>query len=187
MHSPVGDYGRLAALHALGLMLFVVGLALGQRFPDFDQSTSLLLHRSIVTHGPWVPVMLAIAATQNRSIPLRWLAMGVSLGLAVHLAFDLFPRGWSGYALISAPFHGWTTPAFSQAWIALSAFVCAFVAAKLARGRLEETLVALGMIGVFINAVPHEEALWRPAGAAIVGGVAAMMLARLTRSLWTRD
>ena len=147
MHSPVGDYARLAAMHALGLMLFVVGLALGHEFPDFDQSTTLLLHRSIITHGPWVPVMLAIAAMQNRSIPLRWLAMGVSLGLAVHLAFDLFPRGWSGYALISAPFHGWTTPAFSQAWIALSALASAFVAARLARGRLEEVWWRWGRSG----------------------------------------
>ena len=34
--------------------------------------------------------------------------MGVCIAFSVHHAFDLFPTEWTGYALISIPFYGWT-------------------------------------------------------------------------------
>ncbi len=161
---------------ALGLILFVVGLVVGEQLPDVDQSTDLLLHRSIILHSPLVPVLLFMVATESRSVPLRRFAIGVSLGFAVHLAFDLFPRGWSGYALISLPVYGWTPAAFSKVWIALSTIVCAYLAAKLARGCLEAILFVIGVIGVFISAMPDEHTLWRPAGAIIVACGMAIVL-----------
>ena len=89
---------RLVALVAL-----VLGLAVGERFPDIDQRTELLLHRSILTHGLLAPLMLYVIVQRVDSLPVRWLAMGVCLGVAVHLAFDLFPKGWQAYALVSLP------------------------------------------------------------------------------------
>ena len=44
----------------------------------------------------------------------------MAVRVAVHLSFDLFPKGWSGFALISVPGYGWTAPWFSGAWIAIS-------------------------------------------------------------------
>ena len=165
----------------LGLALFVVGLAVGEGFPDIDQRTDLLLHRSILTHGPLVPGFLFVVAINSRSVPWRRFVMGASLGFAIHLAFDLFPRGWSGYALISLPGYGWTPVALSQAWIGLSMVACGFFAARLSNSCLETTLFGLGAIGLFISTALTEHALWRPAGAAIVACGAAIVLAYFRR------
>jgi len=37
--------------YLIGLVGLIDGLELGNEFPDIDQNTNLLLHRSIVTHG----------------------------------------------------------------------------------------------------------------------------------------
>ncbi len=92
--------------YVLGLFALLGGLAVGNWFPDIDQKTGLLLHRSIVTHGPLVPIFVFAAASGTRSIQLRWFALGVTLGVAIHLSFDLFPKNWSGFALISVPSGG---------------------------------------------------------------------------------
>ena len=88
--------------YLFGFVALVVGLAAGNWFPDVDQKTGLLLHRSIVTHGPLVPFIVVVIASGTRTIPFRWFALGLVVGFAVHLSFDLFPKGWSGFALISA-------------------------------------------------------------------------------------
>ena len=175
------DHGQRAVTGMLSLILLVVGLMVGENLPDADQSTDLLLHRSIITHGPLVPALLIIVATIQWN-PLRWFAIGVSLGLTVHLAFDLFPKGWAGYALISLPVYGWTPVVFSKVWIALSTVVCAYLAARLVSGRLEATLFVLGAIGIFIYAAPHEGALWRPALAVVTASIVAMLLSRRSHS-----
>ena len=89
--------------YLFAFVLLGVGLAVGDCFPDIDQHTGLLLHRSIVTHGPLVPLIAVAIAATSRTILLRWFALGLVVGFAVHLSFDLFPKGWSGFALISVP------------------------------------------------------------------------------------
>ena len=81
----------------------IVGLALGNKFPDIDQDTALLVHRSVFTHGPLLPFLLFLVASGIRFAPLRLFAMGFSLGVAFHLSFDLFPKAWQGFALIHVP------------------------------------------------------------------------------------
>ena len=63
--------------------------------------------------------------------------MSVSLGLAVHFSFDLFPQAWSGYALIALPGLGWTPAPFSWIWIALNIVICTYLAARLVRNGFE--------------------------------------------------
>lgn len=169
-------------MHVLGLMLLVVGLAVGLRLPDIDQSTDLLLHRSIITHGPLIPFLLFVVAVDSRLNPFRWFAVGLSLGFAVHLAFDLFPQGWVGYALVSLPSYGWTPAPVSWAWIAISVVLCAYLAAKLVRGCLETTLFVLGLAGGFAYAAFYEGELWLPAAAVVVAGLLALALTRRDRA-----
>ena len=67
--------------------------------------------------------------------------MPTAVGLAVHLSFDLFPKGWSGFALISVPSYGWTAPWFSGAWIAFSTVFCAYLAIRLVKNWFDGCLL----------------------------------------------
>ena len=162
--------------YLLGLVALLAGLAVGNGFPDIDQKTGLLLHRSIVTHGPLVPLIVFAAASGTRSIQLRWFALGLALGVAVHLSFDLFPGGWSGFALISVPGHGWTAPWFSWTWIAVSMVACTYLALRLARGGLDGSLFLLSLIFGFGYIAIGEEALWRPGVAMTVATAISLTL-----------
>lgn len=149
--------------YLVGLVVLLGGLAFGNWFPDIDQQTGLLLHRSIVTHGPLVPLIVFGVASGARSNHLRWFALGVTLGVAIHLSFDLFPKGWSGFALISVPSYGWTAPWFSWTWIAFSTVVCIYLALRLVRGGRDSSLFILSLIFAFGYLALGEDAFWRPA------------------------
>ena len=149
----------------------------GLEFPDVDQSIGLVQHRSILTHGPLVPLIVFAAASGDHSLPVRWLGIGVCMGVAVHLGFDLFPEGWSGYALISVPGYGRTPMVFSWAWIALSMAACVYMAARLARNSGEAVLLMAALAGTFWWAAMDEGALWRPAAAVAVAGIVALIAA----------
>ena len=148
--------------YPLGLLALIAGLAVGDWFPDIDQKTGLLLHRSIVTHGPLVPLIVFAAATGSRSIQIRWFALGLTLGVAIHLAFDLFPSSWSGFALISVPNYGWTASWFSWTWIAISTVACTYLALRLVRGVLDGSLFMLSLIVAFGYIAVVEGAFWGP-------------------------
>ena len=154
--------------YLVGLVALLAGLAFGNWFPDIDQKTGLLLHRSIISHGPLFPLILFAVASTTRPIQLRWFAMGVTLGMAVHLSFDLFPKGWSGFSLISLPVYGRTTPWFSWIWIAASTVGCTYLAKKLVRSTLDGSLFVLSLIFGFGYIVMSEDAVWRPFGALTV-------------------
>ena len=162
--------------YLLGLVALVVGLAVGDWFPDIDQKTGLLLHRSIVTHGPLVPLIVFAAASGTRSIQIRWFALGATLGVALHLSFDLFPNGWSGFALISVPSYGWTVPWFSWIWISVSTVTCTFLALRLVRGVLDGSLFLLSLVFAFGYIAVDEDALWRPIVALTVATVISLTL-----------
>ena len=162
--------------YLLGLVLLLAGLGIGNWFPDIDQKTSLLQHRSIVTHGPLAPIIVFAAASGARSIPRRWFALGVTLGVAVHLSFDLFPNGWSGFALISVPDYGRTTPWFSWIWIATSTVACTYLALRLVRGGLDSCLFMLSLIYAFGYIAVGEDAFWRPVVALTVATVISLTL-----------
>ena len=157
--------------YLLGLVALLAGLAVGNGFPDIDQKTGLLLHRSIVTHGPLVPIFVFVAASGTRSIQLRWFALGVTLGVAVHFSFDLFPNGWSGFALISVPSYGWTAPSFSWTWIAISTVACTYLALRLVRSGLDRSLFMLALICTFGYIAVGEDAFWRPIGALTIATI----------------
>lgn len=145
-----------------GFIALVVGLAVGCWFPDVDQKTGLVIHRSIVTHGPLAPFIVIAVVSSIRTIPVRWFALGLGAGVAVHLSFDLFPKGWSGFALISVPGYGWTPSWFSWIWIALSAIFCVYLARRLVNNSFEGCLLIMSLIGGFGYTSLDEEVFWRP-------------------------
>ena len=50
----------------IGFVALVVGLAVGNWFPDADQKTDLLVHRSIVTHGPLLLLVVVVASVMRK-------------------------------------------------------------------------------------------------------------------------
>ncbi len=109
----------------------VVGGLIGLKFPDFDLVIPLLLHRSIVTHS--ILVALVLVAVLGRKPLGRWFAAGISLALAVHFAFDLFPQKWMGFALVHVPWYGWTGGLFSGGWLLANLIAGQVLAAALLR------------------------------------------------------
>ena len=158
---------------------FAAGAWAGLKLPDIDQRTDLLLHRSILTHGPLVPMVVYILVRNARRLSVRAFPMFLCLGLVVHLSFDLFPRAWMGYALISIPTYGWLPPVLSIAWMSASALLCAFWASRLVRGMQEFPLLIFGVLAIFVYAAPNEASLIGPLIAVLVSlavGTAASFL-----------
>lgn len=164
------------------LLALLAGVYVGFRFPDFDQRTDLLMHRSIITHGLLAPLLLyAVLGSRRSPAPARLFVAGVALAVAVHLSYDLFPRAWWRHALIHLPTYGWTPTIFSWVWIALSIVVCFFIALKSAQGWMGTAMVFICSTVVFSYSLPTEHALWRPLVAAIVGiGIAVALASRRT-------
>ena len=157
-------------------IFLVGGLHWGIRLPDIDHDMSFLSHRSIVTHGPLIPLILFGLALRLRFPPVRLFAMGVSLAFAVHHAFDLFPSGWRGGALIYIPFYGATPVTFSWIWIAFSIFAGTYLAARLARGVVDVGLYLLGVGYIFVLTVPKEHTWLGPVLSLIIAVIGSGLL-----------
>ena len=123
----------------------IAGLLVGLWIADLDQIFPFLRHRSILTHGL---VLVGVAYALLRNTPSAWARPSIAalaLGMAVHLSFDLFPRAWYGFALITIPFVGTTGSTFSTLWLALNVLGCICVALWLLRDRTEAVVAFGGM------------------------------------------
>jgi len=150
---------KLLPLIALSL---IIGMYLGNRFPDIDQRTDLLTHRSILTHGFIIPLVLYLIVSRIENPITRFWGMGFNLAVSIHLCFDLFPKGWYMHALIHIPGIGWTWAFISQGWIFLSMVICIYTAFKLIKNFNQAILCMLGILLFFIYAHQVESNLFKP-------------------------
>ncbi|NTU80104.1 MAG: hypothetical protein HGA45_11975 [Chloroflexales bacterium] len=147
----------------MGYLLAVVALIIrsliGLQLPDADQVFTLfLVHRSLLTHSFLLPLGLALIV-RGRPHWLRLGAAGLAFAVAVHLAFDLFPRQWYGYALIHAPLVGRLDASLSVLWIAGSLVACWALGLMLVRDRRDLALCLVAAAWGFVVAARHE-ATW---------------------------
>ena len=151
------------------LSLVALGIAayIGLKLPDVDQHVGFLLHRSIITHGPLFPLAAFIFAQVDNPLPRRF-GMGIGMGYAVHMAFDLFPQSWHGYALISIPVYGWIPWILSWIWIALTIVLSMALAIKLVHHWGDALILLLAVAAVFFYASGNEKAFWLPMLATVV-------------------
>jgi hypothetical protein len=148
-------------LYLLSVLALAAGIAAGLPLPDLDQHLPFLLHRSILTHGFLLPLLLFVLARRSKVSWPRLFVCGLSGAVAVHLGFDLFPQGWTGFALISLPFAGRTSPVFSWLWIALSIVVCLGILLALLRRAWEAAVGLAGLAVTFaVYAVTQHVAIW---------------------------
>lgn len=152
-----------------GLFLFVVGCFTGLELPDFDQAfywRPLIEHRSLLTHGPLVALLLLLAlrpqlafkdAAGRKPGPMpRLFLMGFCLASAVHLCFDMFPSLMYGYALIHIPLVGRMSPGLSFTWMGVGALVCLYIACRLLRGKWDVILCAAALATCYGVVAAHE-------------------------------
>jgi hypothetical protein len=80
--------------------LALLGTIIGGTFADIDLAPPLpLRHRSAWTHGPLVPLIMAVLAKQHTCA--WWFAVGFLPAYAYHLLSDMAPKKWHGAAKIS--------------------------------------------------------------------------------------
>lgn len=148
----------LSQHYVFTLAWLLLGVVIGIHLPDVDNRLrelippSMLLHRSILTHGLIISLLLFLWLRKRggKTSSLRFFMIGLSLALAVHLCFDFFPRGWVGFALIHIPFYGRATAIFSQAWIILSIVMCLYLAFLMLRNVIESVLSGGSLVLSFI-------------------------------------
>lgn len=133
-----------------GVFVFV-GLAIGLSLADIDQVFFFLRHRSIVTHGILLPYLAYLLVKQPQQSWLRMGVVGLSIGMAIHLGFDLFPASWRGFALLYAPLFGSLGPVFSRIWVIANIVACLYLALLMVKHKQELWLCLLvGIVGSFI-------------------------------------
>lgn len=171
--------------------LLIICLALfagwaGLNLPDVDQRVawSWLIHRSILTHSPLIPLAIYIGVViVGKPQVFRLPAMYLSLGFAAHLAFDLFPKEWIGFALIRLPccYEGPLPTSASILLIGGGMLICAVIAARLIRSFADAVVFVCGAAAIFFIASRSEATLFGPLvsmlGALIVSGALALLTA----------
>lgn len=98
----------LVVVAILMISFFYIGL----KFPDIDLKFKSIGHRSIITHSPLLPLILFILHETNmlwlvyakKYDITRYFIIGLSLGIALHLLYDLRPKSFKGTALIKFPY-----------------------------------------------------------------------------------
>ncbi len=125
MNEVLGLADPNTLARVVGVICFAVGAWLGSWFPDIDRIAVLRLrHRSTVTHGCAAPALTFVAARATGSEWAGWVAAGFAAGVGLHLAFDLFPGKWRGFALVDVPRLGRCTKAVSVVWLFANVFMC---------------------------------------------------------------
>ncbi|WP_440656500.1 metal-dependent hydrolase [Candidatus Pelagibacter sp. HIMB1509] len=133
------------------LLFFYISLYGGLNFPDIDLILIFLGHRSIITHGILVPLLIYFLLTKEIKIfsiknrfekiftskhfkdnLLDYTYTGFLLGIAIHLCADLFPKNYNftGTATIFLPFWIYTGKTFSILWIFGNMFFAVYIAFK---------------------------------------------------------
>ena len=102
--------------------------------------------------------------------------MGFSLSIAAHLCFDLFPKAWTGFALISIPLYGRTSPLFSWVWIAGSIVFCLYLAFLLVKNIGDVIVVVSSTIASFGFCATTESVFWLALSALIGATLITLML-----------
>lgn len=143
-----------------GIVLLALALLLGLNLPDLDHQVSFLRHRSIITHGFLVPLVVFLAVYKERATTPRFLSMGFSLAAVTHLCFDLFPRAWAGFALIHIPLWGRSSALFSWLWISVSIIICLYLTFVLIRTLLDIVLALVSLALAFTFYASTEAVFW---------------------------
>ncbi len=162
--------------YIISVFFLLTGMFIGLNLADIDLQLPFLFHRSILTHGFLIAAILYGIVRSKKSDALRLFALGFYLSSAIHLAFDLFPRSWQGYALITVPVYGRTSAAFSWLWIALSIVVCLYLALVLMENGYEIITAAAALFIAFSYYATTERIYWSALLTLLIASIIAIRL-----------
>lgn len=145
---------------AVGFILTFSAYMIGIKFPDWDFKMKLK-HRSIVTHSPLVLLFMMYFLKEGDSF--RYFFVGFSLAMGIHFIFDLFPKGWTGGALLQVPVLGLKLPPrISQMLFIIFIGVCLLFSINHTASIFEYIFIfTLGFLSLVKN-VKKEEKFIRP-------------------------
>jgi hypothetical protein len=182
----------LKLLIALVLLLLCAEISLA--FPDLDQKfngeipSKVLSHRSILTHSFLLAWLAYWVSFRHKQLLPRLLGFVVGTAIAVHLAFDLFPRRWAGQSLIHIPLLGRTSPEFSKLWIGLSLIISLYVVFLNIRNSADVVIVLACLVLLFgFYTITNDQGATSPALALSAATAVTLLLPSNARVAWRRS
>lgn len=139
------DYTNLSLT---GIVLFIAAYLIGIKFPDWDFKMKLR-HRNILTHSPIILILLYILSLKSPSVEFRYFIMGFSLSLGVHLTFDIFPKAWTGGAMIQMPIIRYSFKKNTSKFILLVSILLSFGMTIKNTNEVEE-VIFMFLFGIFM-------------------------------------
>lgn len=138
-----------------------MGVTLGLRIPDIDHNLPFTKHRSIFTHGLLFPACLfylTLFGQQTLHYVLSnniaqmlvsfdiifYFTLGFCISYAIHLAFDMSPKKWSGIALIHTPLGRLPAP-LSWLWMELGVLASIYVLIALLPAGMPSMQIGIGV------------------------------------------
>lgn len=153
----------LENINFLGYILIFVSFLFGIKLPDWDFKLRLR-HRSIVTHSPFITILLILSYKLNEDFFFKYFIVGFSTSIAIHMLFDLFPYKWKGGALLKIPFNKIScSPQTTKLFFLFTILINSFIALIFMSNFEEFLFVIFLSIITFIRKIKYERTFIRPA------------------------
>jgi len=133
----------------VALFLVAISIRFGLLLPDIDLAPPIpLKHRSAYSHGPFVALAVAEVAPISQLTALA--GASLLIGMALHLAYDMYPVKWGGVANISfypIPYRlpGWLSFIFLWATVGY----CVYVASVLVDVSYLIGIIVVGLLAAY--------------------------------------
>lgn len=118
-------------LNYTGVILLIFGFISGIKFPDIDIKMKFISHRSILTHSPFLSILMYLISRKIGTSDFNYFLSAFSLSEGIHLIYDFFPKAWIGTALIKIPPKSGFGAKTSKYFIFLSIVILMFIGINL--------------------------------------------------------
>lgn len=153
----------LKKIEFIGIILIWMSFLIGIKFPDWDFKMKIK-HRNILTHSPFILWGMIYFYNNQKNVEIfRFVIMGFSLAMGIHMFFDFFPKGWNRGALIHFP---WSKVCLgvraSKYFIFVTGIYGVFLSIKYSKNLLEVLIMEILGFYVFLKNSQKEEKFFRP-------------------------
>lgn len=148
-------------INLLGFILIFVAFLFGIKLPDWDFKLGLR-HRSIITHSPFITLLLVLAYKVKNDFFFKYFIVGFSIAIAIHMIFDLFPYKWQGGALLKIPINISCDEKTTKLFFSMTVLVNIFIGIFYMTDIYEYIFVILLSCIIFIKKRKYERSFIRP-------------------------